>query len=107
MTSETKPKRQESDKFKGYTIDELRYRKALVTLKLEFCKEQIASTMRVFADKDTYFGNNKKIKSVFDSSMIGRIFKGLNYADYIMLGISTFSSIRKIISFFKRKKSRK
>lgn len=91
-------------KFKGYTLEEIRYQRALVTLQKEFCHTKIIRL-------SNNLKNTNPLKKSAPSSlpgkvgfMAGKLLTGLNYMDYIMLGFSVFGSVRKIFSFFKKKK---
>lgn len=90
--------------FKGYTLEEIRYQRALVTLHKEFCRTKI----------DRIGNQLKRTNPLAPSSstslpgkvgfFAGKLLTGLNYMDYAMIGFNLFSSARKIISFFKKKK---
>lgn len=85
--------------FKGYSMSELRYQRALTALQMEFCKSKIS-------------GNCDKVKkfrflpspSSANASWVGKFLTGLSYTDYALLGFSTFSTIRKVLRFFRKKK---
>ncbi|MDE6681708.1 MAG: hypothetical protein K2J92_10235 [Muribaculaceae bacterium] len=85
--------------FKGYSMSELRYQRALTALQMEFCKSKI-------------YGNYDKVKkfrilpspSSASSSWVAKFLTGLSYTDYALLGFSTFSTVRKIFKFFRKKK---
>lgn len=102
MTKEiTEPEK----KFKGYTIEEIRYQRALVAMQADFCKTKILKS----------FSTVQKINPLSPSSVAGslpkktgsillKLLNGLNYVDYAILGYSAFSSLRKVVSLFRRKK---
>lgn len=111
MSNELQPKTEvaeqvldEKPQFKGYSLNDLKYRRAVVALKKEFARQKIAEdfyTIRNWRPFDTD-GSNKKT-----SKMVGiarKIMGGMNYLDYAMLGFSVFTSARKVMSFFKKKK---
>ena len=51
------------------------------------------------------FSSNGKMKAVSRLGSIPmKLMKGLNYTDYILLGMSTFGTARKLFSFFRKKK---
>ncbi|MDE6538083.1 MAG: hypothetical protein K2M13_08645 [Muribaculaceae bacterium] len=90
-------------KFKGYTIEELRYQRALVALQKEFCKAKVINRIDHL--------RNRKSGSEDTSSKIarygkfaGKLLTGLNYLDYAMIGMSLFGSGKKIYKFLKQKK---
>lgn len=87
-------------KFSGYTLEEMRYRRAMIAIQKDFCKEKILLSFQSFS-KNTNIGK----KSIFaGKSIFNKIFKSLDYMDYIMVGFSTLSVIRKISSIFRKKK---
>lgn len=91
--------------FKGYTLDELKYQRALVTLQKDFCKSRL---LRITANLQK---SNPLSPMAAASSIPGKVgffaskfLRGLNYLDYAMLGFSIFGGVRKIISIFRKKK---
>ena len=90
--------------FKGYTIEEIRFQRALVAMEAEFCKTKILKS----------FSNLQRINPLSPSSgssipgkagsIALKLVKGLNYMDYIMIGWSVFTGAKKVFSFFKGKK---
>lgn len=95
-----------SKHFKGYTIEELRYQRALVALQKEFCKSKVLHKVEK-VKHHKLFGNDSSSRSG-NVSRIGNIasklFTGLNYLDYAMIGMSLFGSGKKIYKFIKGKK---
>ncbi len=111
MTNEIVPvneKRDEvphnSSEFKGYSIEELRYQRALIALRKEFCKSKLvhnANRMR----RRGFFGRNGKTSRVAHvGGLASKMMSGLGYLDYVMIGISLFGTGRKIFKFFRGKK---
>lgn len=88
--------------FKGYTLDELRYQRALVLLKKEFSKQQLTESFKQIKANSSLatFNDTKGTKS----GIVGKILKSLDYMDYAMMGYSLFKSIRKFASKFKKNK---
>ena len=89
--------------FKGYTIEEIRFHRALVAMEADFCKTKI------FKSLDNLQRHNPlSIKSGSlpgkAGSIVLKLVNGLNYMDYIMLGWSLFNGGKKIFSFFRRSK---
>lgn len=90
--------------FKGYTLEELRYQRALVTLKKDFSQSKLLRNVDLIR-------NSHPLSPAHTASVPGKVgfvatklLSGLNYLDYAMLGFSIFSSVRKVYSFFRRKK---
>lgn len=90
----------EEPEFKGYTLSQLRYQRALVCVKRDFTYAGILNDINRVKQRKFFFGGKGSQKG---ETWAGKIFSGMNYLDYALLGISAFSSIRKMFSFFKRK----
>ena len=99
------PQNVDIPEFKGYTLDELCYHRAMLTLQREFCKERILLEYHNLTHGSKSEGKSKSGKSIFSTAGIfSRVFKSLDYIDYVLMGISAFTSIRKITGFFRKKK---
>ena len=90
--------------FQGYTLDELKYQRALLILKKEFLKEKVLKEANGIKSKIPVFNGKSPLSMISPTGMIGRVAKGLNYADYLMLGFSVFNAGKKIFSLFRKKK---
>ena len=97
---------QPSSTFKGYTLADIRYYRALTALQREFCSQKILQDMHRIQKGNPLTGNGSSGKGNASrlGPIAGRILSGLNYIDYALLGFQAFSTVRKITSFFKRKK---
>ncbi len=91
--------------FKGYTLEELRYQRALVTLRKEFCKAKLIKNVDRLR-KTNPFSPSSAAESLPAKSkfVVTKLLTGLNYLDYAVLGFSIFNSVRKVTSIFRRKK---
>lgn len=91
--------------FKGYSLADIRYYRALTTLQREFCKQKIVADMHRIQKINPLTGGtpSKRNQSGF-GAMAGKILSGLSYMDYILLGFRSFSTIRRVFSLFRRKK---
>lgn len=78
--------------FKGYDIDQLRYRRAYLLARCEIEK------MRLSARADSMRDGVTKISG---SGMVSRLLTGLNYMDYAFLA---YKVARKAIKLFGRRK---
>lgn len=90
--------------FKGYTLSDLKYRRAVVALQKEFAKEKIMEDldhMRGWNPLSSLEGNSKAAKT---ASLARKVLGGLNYLDYILIGFSLFSSGKKFFRLFRSKK---
>ena len=74
-------------KFKGYTIDELRYRMAMATLQTMI--------------------NESPLNSNNSSGILGKMLRGLSFIDYALMGYSAFKSVRGIMGFFNKKRRKR
>lgn len=91
--------------FKGYTLEELRYQRAVITLKKEFCQSKLLRSVDSLKKTNPLSsnGSNTSLPGKF-GFVASKLLAGLNYLDYAMLGFSLFSSARKVFSFLHRKK---
>lgn len=89
------------EKFKGYTLDELRYQRALIALRKEFSKENTLHNARRISKFNPLKGGSGMGRA---GQIATKLLSGMNYIDYALLGFSAFSTIRKFTSFFRRKK---
>ena len=92
------------NEFKGYTLEELRYQRALVALQKEFCKSKVMHRINRIRNRDSFEERKNSSKLAMVGSIASKIFAGLNYLDYITIGMSLFGSGRKIFKFFRRGK---
>lgn len=92
----------EEKEFKGYTLDELKYQRALLLLKKEFLKEKAIKEANLVKERIPVLNGSSALSHFSSKNILGRVIKGLNYADYIMLGFSVFNAGKKVISLFSR-----
>lgn len=79
----------------GYSLEDIRYRRAVNQVKMEMEKERLASVMSRFSSGRT--------AAVFNSGLLGRIFSHLSIIDYALIGFQIFQQGRKIFGIFRRK----
>lgn len=89
--------------FKGYTIEEIRFQRALVAMEAEFCKNKLLRSWNNIK-KANPLAPNKSTFTGKAGSLALKLFNGLNYMDYLMLGFSLFGGAKKIYSLFRKKK---
>lgn len=89
--------------FKGYTIEEIRFQRALVAMEAEFCKNKCERSWNNIK-KANPLAPSKSSFTGKAGSIALKLINGLNYMDYIMLGISLFGGAKKVFSLFHRKK---
>lgn len=109
--------------FKGYTIEELRYQKALAALRKEFCKSNVLNSIENIKHPVKSSSSGSKSLIPFLSSdksgtknhivnaagtvtkvVATSLLKGLKPLDYIMLGISLIGPAKRLIRLFRKKK---
>ncbi len=91
--------------FHGYTLEELRYQRALVSLKKDFAQTKLFRSIETLQKTNPLSSENKAASLPGKVGFVAsKLFSGLNYLDYAMMGFSLFSSARKIYGFFRKKK---
>lgn len=92
--------------FKGYTIEEIRFHRALVAMEADFCKTKILKTWSNIQKVNPLSPSSGSSLPTKAGSVAMKLVNGLNYMDYILLGASVFSGVRKVMSFFRRGKKK-
>lgn len=92
------------NKFKGYTIEEIRFQRALVAMEADFCKAKLLKSWTNIQKVNPLSQASGSSLPVKAGSIALKLINGLNYMDYVLLGFSVFTGIRKFLSFFKGKK---
>ncbi|MCM1490531.1 MAG: hypothetical protein NC095_06875 [Muribaculum sp.] len=90
--------------FNGFTLDEIRHHRALLSVRKEFAKAKVLEKVDNVKERNPFAGNSKMKAASRLGSLPLKLMKGLNYTDYILLGISTFGTLKKAFSFFRKKK---
>ena len=94
----------DENKFGGFTLEELRYHRALTELKREYSKAKIADTAHKIQKRNPFSANSSSSGLGKVGGIAGKLITGMSYVDYAMIGFSLFNSGRKIFSFIKKKK---
>lgn len=95
----------EVPRVKGMSIDEIRYRRALVALKKEFCKSKVLLHKEKIANSSPF---SKGYKAPENSKMgrfgaiVGKLTGKLNFLDYAMMGVSMFQVGKKVFGLIKK-----
>lgn len=107
--------------FKGYTMEELRYQRALAALRKEFCKSKVTQGVQGLKNP---FGNSKsakalpqigtlvsKVPALASAGGVGKtILKTLTGRlkpfDYIMVGISLIPPTIRLVNRLRKKKKK-
>lgn len=90
--------------FNGFTLDEIRHQRALIAVRKEFAKAKIMEQVDSLKDRNPFAPDGSLKSAARLGSIPMKIMRGLNYTDYIMMGISAFGTLRKFFSLFKKKK---
>lgn len=82
--------------FKGYSMEELRYQRAMMALRKEFCKAKVMESVREIRPKrDRQAGGTGRSKFALATQIASKVFSNLNTIDYVLMGISLFGTARK------------
>lgn len=93
--------------FKGYSMEELRYQRALMALRKEFCKTKLQNSIEQLRHP---FSKNENSRGGLVSKVgtaagfMGKILTKMNLLDYAMIGMQLFGSGRKVYKFLKGSK---
>lgn len=93
MTTNAKQPPHTHPEWQGYTIDELRYQRALTSARLEIQKERL---LNQYAAIRGNFGSLKP------TGIYGKIFNSLSFIDYGVLAFRTIRRVTGIIRSFRR-----
>lgn len=88
--------------FKGYTLEELRYQRAMTLLRRDFSKAKVVNQVQRLRGGDS--GNAPKSRLGRVGTLAGKLMSGLNYIDYAMMGMTLFNSGQKVYKFFRRRR---
>lgn len=88
--------------FKGYTMDELRYQRALLLIKREFLREKALQETKKIKDQIPIVNGKSGFEGISTKGVIGKIVNGLSFADYILLGFQAMKIGKKALRLFKR-----
>lgn len=90
--------------FKGYTIEEIRFQRALVAMEADFCKTKARKSLSNIQNLNPFMPGNKTTLPGKAGAIALKMINGLNYVDYILLGLSLFKGTKKVFSLFRGKK---
>lgn len=92
------------NEFKGYTIEEIRFKRALVAMEADFCKTKMARSWDNIQQANPFMPGNKASMTGKAGAIALKMINGLNYLDYALLGLSLFKGGKKLFSLFRGKK---
>ena len=84
-------------RWSGYTIDDLRYRRAVNHVKMEMVREQLRS-------KAAKVSNFKMLDTFKSNRLIGKILSGFSMLDYGILAFQGVRQATRLYQFFKKRK---
>lgn len=96
------PKPQSSSRlpeWRGYTLDEIRYRRVLVGARMEIEKYKLSTYYRDFKERNPFFGGSGE--SGRSRGIFSRIMGAFTYTEYAIMAFKLF---RRVIPLFRRKK---
>lgn len=89
--------------FEGYTIEEIRFQRALVAMEADFNKTRFLKNWANIQKANPLSPSSGSFSGKA-GSVVMKLLNGLNYIDYALLGLSFFSGAKKVVSFFKKNK---
>jgi len=99
------PALQEPVPFKGYTMEELRYQRAMMALRKEFCKTKVLQSVQALRPGSRNEGKTSgKSKFALAGKIASAVFSHMNTLDYVLMGISLFGTAKKGLRLFRGKK---
>lgn len=90
--------------FTGYTIEEIRFQRAMLALQADFCKTRLLKSWNNVQKANPLNPSSGSGLPARAGSIALKMAKGLNYMDYALLGFSLFSGVRKFLSIFRKVK---
>lgn len=104
-SEDTKVKVPESSEtvFKGYSMDELKYQRALLLIKREFLREKVLKNTKKIKDNIPLLNGQSAFGSITPKGVVGKLIRGLDFADYLMLGFQALRISKKVGSIFRKK----
>lgn len=94
--------------FKGYSLRELKYQKALAEVRRDFLKEKITNDLnrlRQVKLMSVFSGSGDSAKGNAAGAFMATALKAFSHADYILAALSILSTGRKIFRTFRRRKT--
>lgn len=101
---------EEIPKFRGYTIEEIRYQRALLALRKEFCKAKVMeSVQNLKPGSNSSTRNSSKggsSKWAVAGKVASKLLSNLNTIDYALMGLSLIGTVRKGYRLIRGKKKK-
>ena len=90
--------------FEGYTMSELQYQRALLLVKREFMREKALGEVNKIKSRIPVVNGKSAFSNLSASGVAGKLIKGLNFADYLLLGFQALKIGKKVTSIFRKRK---
>ena len=90
--------------FHGYSIEELRYQRALIALRKDFCVSKMLTDAEKIKNRGIFGKSGDKSRGPKIGGIASKLISGLSYLDYAMIGMSVFGTGKKIFKFFRGRK---
>lgn len=88
--------------FKGYTMEEIKYQRAMLALRKEFCKAKLMQSVSDLRPKRKQGKQNSSKFKLF-STVASKVLSNLNALDYVLMGLSLFGTAKKGLRLLKKK----
>ncbi len=85
-----------TDDWKGYTIDELRYMRAYTAARIEISRDRLTSRVSTIKKNGLTGGNGN------GGSIVSRMLGAMGYVDMALIGWKVFSQVFRIFRLFRR-----
>lgn len=96
--------KEKGEHFNGYTIEELRYQRAIIALRKEFCKANLVQSVHQLRPKRKEKNGSFSSKFSLAAKIASKVFANLNVLDYVMMGMSIFGTAKKGYKLIRGKK---
>ena len=93
----------EESEFQGYTMEQLRYQRALLLVKREFMRDKALKETKKIKEQIPVINGKSAFSGVTPRGIIGKLVHGLDFADYLLLGFQAVRIGRKVGGLFRRK----
>lgn len=97
MTEDNNMATQSQEAWRGYSLEELRYQRALTAVRVEMEKEKLMHRVNELK-------RNVPTMSVSKSGLMGKVMKSLNYVDYVVLAFGLGRAASRFFKMFRRSK---
>lgn len=90
------------DDFKGYSLKDLKYQRAITALRKQYAKEQVQQHLNNLKPENLISKVSGPSSGIAQIST--QVLSGMSFMDYVNFGMTAFRTGKKIVGFFKKKK---